>query len=313
MISFIIIGKNIETTAERCFKSVNNFIEKNQIKAFEIIYVDSDSKDKTIEIAKKFSLAIYQIKGEANAAIGRNVGVEKSKGDTLFFIDGDMEIMAEFYPVAFDNDEKLKYPFVSGDFINKYFDNQMQEEDEMYRYGSPLKEVQYSITTGGLFLIDRRYWYELGGMDERLKRNQDIDFGLRMLEKHQLKLKIYNNLLAIHNTSRYHNIHRFMELISNNYLIFYGIIIRKHFMNPQFIKLLLRSRYSIFFLLFSFYNAYILIFYVLLQLSKIFFSSFKNRESFLLQITLRILNDLFAILGIFYFPKVPKYKIQKIL
>ncbi|MCD4680112.1 MAG: glycosyltransferase, partial [Bacteroidales bacterium] len=127
MISFIIIGRNIENTIAKCIESVIRFIGNNNIIEYEIVYVDSESKDKTIEIAKKYPIKIFQIKGQVNAAIGRNVGAKNAKGDILFFIDGDMEILPDFYPIAFDtNTNKLKYPFSSGPLLHKHYNGKFE-------------------------------------------------------------------------------------------------------------------------------------------------------------------------------------------
>jgi len=51
-LSFIIIGKNEGWKLSLCFDSVNRCIENNSILNYEIIYVDSQSADNSIEIAK---------------------------------------------------------------------------------------------------------------------------------------------------------------------------------------------------------------------------------------------------------------------
>ena len=89
MISFIIIGRNEGQKLTKCFESVLNTIEFNSLRDYEVIYVDSNSTDDSIERAKKFNnIKIFRLTRDVNAAIARNLGVEKSKGDVLFFILG---------------------------------------------------------------------------------------------------------------------------------------------------------------------------------------------------------------------------------
>ena len=90
MISFTVIGRNEEKNLRRCFNSIYNTILYNQIKDQKVIYVDSKSTDRSIDIAKEFrSITIYCITGYCNAAIDRNIGAKESKGNIFFFIDGD--------------------------------------------------------------------------------------------------------------------------------------------------------------------------------------------------------------------------------
>lgn len=101
MISFIVIGKNEAKTLNQCFKSIFKTVEYNNLNEYEINYVGSDSTDTSIEIAMQFKgIRIFKITGVCNAAIGRNIGAKESKGDVLYFIDGDMEIMPNFLPLV---------------------------------------------------------------------------------------------------------------------------------------------------------------------------------------------------------------------
>lgn len=86
LVSIIIPAKNEEKNIERCLKSC--FAQTYQ--RVEIIVIDNFSKDKTIEIAKKFTKKIYRKGPERSAQ--RNFGASKAKGKFLLFIDADMEI-----------------------------------------------------------------------------------------------------------------------------------------------------------------------------------------------------------------------------
>ena len=64
MISFIIIGKNEGAKLKKCFTSIVKTINENNIDAYEVIYVDSNSTDNSIDIAKKYNIIkIFKITG----------------------------------------------------------------------------------------------------------------------------------------------------------------------------------------------------------------------------------------------------------
>ena len=60
---------------------------------FEIVLVDSESRDRTVEIAHRFSAVhpdlLTIIERPGSRGIGRNIGVRAARGEFIAFIDGD--------------------------------------------------------------------------------------------------------------------------------------------------------------------------------------------------------------------------------
>jgi glycosyltransferase involved in cell wall biosynthesis len=61
---------------------------------WELLLVDDGSTDKTIKIVESFTarysnIRLFKNKGNSGAAISRNKGMEKSKGDFIAFLDAD--------------------------------------------------------------------------------------------------------------------------------------------------------------------------------------------------------------------------------
>jgi len=69
----------------RCLEAVFASRYRN----FEVIVVDDCSRDNSIEVIKKFPCKLIQLAAHAGAAKARNIGAAHSRGDTLFFTDGD--------------------------------------------------------------------------------------------------------------------------------------------------------------------------------------------------------------------------------
>lgn len=61
----------------------------------EIIVVDDNSKDKTLEIAKKFNAKIFTHSLRYNFAAQRNFGLSKAKGEWVLFVDSDEIVSTE--------------------------------------------------------------------------------------------------------------------------------------------------------------------------------------------------------------------------
>ena len=80
------IVKDEEEVLEQCLNSVKDLVD-------EIIIVDTGSKDKTTEIAKKFNAKIYYyINPEFDFSEARNLSLEKATGDWILCLDADETI-----------------------------------------------------------------------------------------------------------------------------------------------------------------------------------------------------------------------------
>lgn len=84
MLSIVIITKDESGRIKACLESVKW--------ADEIIIIDNGSTDDTLEIAKKYTDKIFLVEKKDFASI-RNLGVEKSKGDWIFFVDADERVL----------------------------------------------------------------------------------------------------------------------------------------------------------------------------------------------------------------------------
>jgi glycosyltransferase involved in cell wall biosynthesis len=84
LVSVIIPAMNSSKTIGKCLESVIKQTYKN----IEIFVVDRFSSDDTTKIASKFNANVLSIDGERTKA--KNLGISKSRGEFLFFIDSDM-------------------------------------------------------------------------------------------------------------------------------------------------------------------------------------------------------------------------------
>lgn len=276
MISFIIIGKNEGFKLYKCFNSIFKTIKINNLKNFEIIYVDSNSTDNSIEIAMKFNnLKVFLITGACNAAIARNIGAIESTGDVLFFIDGDMEIQHNFLPLVYDENSGLKYNFVSGQWINYYYDFKgLLVNKEVFKETN-FEDKNLPIT-GGIFFIKRHLWFQLKGMKTKLKVHEDYDLGLR-LAKQKVFLLRKKDLLAIHHTIPYNDRIRIWKLLLSGSTFYRIVLFRENIFNQYAWKVFIRNNYTFFILLISiflsfyFYNIFLLTFYFLSVVLRTYF------------------------------------------
>lgn len=82
--SIIIPVYNVEKYIKRTLDSVFSQTEKD----FEVIVINDDCTDKSIEIAKEYDVKIINTK-HVSVSQARNLGVKQSKGEYLVFLDSD--------------------------------------------------------------------------------------------------------------------------------------------------------------------------------------------------------------------------------
>jgi len=84
-ISAVYCVHNGEEFLEKSFKSVKDF-------ATEIVVVDLESTDKTVEIAQKYGAKVFKHKNIGYVEPVRNFGISKTTGDWILVIDPDEEL-----------------------------------------------------------------------------------------------------------------------------------------------------------------------------------------------------------------------------
>ena len=90
ILSIIIPTLNEEKVIENTLKSIKELKDCD----YEIIVSDGGSKDKTIEIAKKYGVKVIVYEGSARQTIasGRNLGASIASGEFFVFLDADVTI-----------------------------------------------------------------------------------------------------------------------------------------------------------------------------------------------------------------------------
>ncbi len=248
MISFIIIGRNEGWKLTKCLDSVFKIVENNQHLAFEVIYVDSRSSDNSIEVVKKYPLArTLLIKGECSAAIARNIGANESHGDILFFLDGDVELNAEFLQAALDRNGQLRHRYQAGHLINYYYNSEW-EFIAQQQVRNRSKDV-YVLSLGGIFLIEKSLWNRVKGIRTKFsKAYEDIDLSLRLIAK-GVKPMLLKETMGTHHTISYRSKDRLWKMLFSGHQSFRGVLYRDHFFQRSCLKMALRNDYTIFILI----------------------------------------------------------------
>ncbi|WP_393971466.1 glycosyltransferase [Oxyplasma meridianum] len=173
-ISIIVTVKNEEKNIGRLLESLSK-----QDCLFEIVIVDSESKDRTADVVNSFKDRIQYItyiRKRSTRGEGRNIGVSNAKFDYVAFTDGDT--------VAGDQwgcrmlESLKKYDIVAGRTVQKGSDHYSRlKRVELLMDG---KEITAPSANLG---YRKKLFNELGGFDETMITAEDIDLNLRAVMK----------------------------------------------------------------------------------------------------------------------------------
>lgn len=177
MISIIIPIYNQANKLSACLNSIKNQTYSN----YEIIVVNDKSRDRLSAIINKYKkifgykIEFYHNQKNHGAPYTRNKGFRYSKGGYIIFVDADSVLRKDALEIMLDTlkiQTEASYVYPNHKFGFKKF--------RIFPFDAEkLKEMPYIHTTALL----RREHFPKSGWDESLKRLQDWDLWLTILEE----------------------------------------------------------------------------------------------------------------------------------
>ncbi len=193
-VSIVIIGRNEERGIGECVGAAQ--IAAEQIGGAEIIFVDSASTDKTVEIVKSLGVRVISMKPtmKLSPSAGRFVGSQYANGEFILFLDADTLVYKDFLPAAlelFETDAQI-----GG--INGFLDD-LGEKGELL---TDVEERFETITDvqwlrGPCCCYRREALQKVGSFNPYLAVEEEAELGLRLV-KNGWKLKIMPISMACH-------------------------------------------------------------------------------------------------------------------
>jgi glycosyltransferase involved in cell wall biosynthesis len=176
-----------------CFNSGSFLLEAlascfdSTYKEFEVLVIDDGStEEKTLEIIeeiqKKYDLRIIH-KSNGGPASARNLGIENSKGDFLFFLDSDNKMHADYLSKAvevFQSNPNVGVVYSKPGFFGNFGSEKTRFEAREFSLDSILSGNYIDMCS----LVRREVIQEVGGFDEHkdLIGWEDWDLWIRIAQ-----------------------------------------------------------------------------------------------------------------------------------
>ncbi len=174
LVSVIIPTRNSIRTIKLSLKSIKNQTYSRK----EIIIVDQQSTDGTLDIAKKYADRILTSKGDkfySAPPVSRNLGAQYARGKYLLHMDSDMEltpkVLEECVSLLESNKNILAVKIHERDIGQGFWSNAKILERKCY--------IGYDAIEAARFMR-KNIFKKLGGYDEKLRSSEDWDMSKRI-------------------------------------------------------------------------------------------------------------------------------------
>ena len=161
------------------------------VNRLQVIVGDDGSNDGTIDMLRQlrppYALKWTRLHGRGSGA-ARNAAARLADHEVLIFLDDDQITTPDLVAAHLDVHEREPAVIVQGDYpLAAGWDRRgaslifERSRVRSRRAADPTAVVAFRLW-GANFSVRRELWAEVGGFDERLPRNQDLELGLRLAD-----------------------------------------------------------------------------------------------------------------------------------
>lgn len=179
-VSVIVPFYNVEGYIEKCLETLVN----QTLKDIEIILVNDGSKDRSIDIVKKFlkqypEKIVYLEKENGGLSDARNFAIPYAKGEYIAFLDSDDYVELDTYEKMYNKAKEDDSDLVECDFIWEYPDRKKIDTGKIYNNKKEM--LTYARVVAWNKLIKRSLIEEHKMEFPKGLRYEDVEFFYKMV------------------------------------------------------------------------------------------------------------------------------------
>ena len=224
-VSIIVRTKNEERWIGQCLSAIAQQSHKNK----EVILVDNDSTDKTIQIASNFDITIVNYSPESGFKPGRsiNIGIEASDGDVIVIISGHcIPTNDKWLETLIKNVESDNIAGVYGRQEPLSFTSSLDKRDLAITFGLDKKiQLKDPFFHNANSALTRAIWEKFPfdedctNIEDRIWGKKVISEGYKIIYEPEASVFHHHGIHHGSNESRANNIVRIMDSISDKNII----------------------------------------------------------------------------------------------
>jgi glycosyltransferase involved in cell wall biosynthesis len=182
-VSVVILTKNSAATVRKSFES----IFKQTCKPDEVVVVDGSSRDDTLEIVRQYPVKLVSEPG-LGFGYARNLGVETSEGNIIFFLDSDCYAEPQWI-------EKILQHFTNPEIAGVTGQTRLWNTDCGVAYFLACVGGRMEMSTQRDYVkiaptmnlaIRRKAVLEVGGFDDTLHRGEDTELTYKIAQRYKI-------------------------------------------------------------------------------------------------------------------------------
>ena len=179
-VSVIVPFYNVEKYIEKCLETLVN----QTLDDIEIILVNDGSKDKTVDIVKKYkemysNKIVYLEKENGGLSDARNYGIPHATGEYIAFLDSDDYVELDTYEKMYNKAKEDDSDLLECDFIWEYPDRKKVDTGKIYNNKKEM--LAYARVVAWNKLIKRSLIEEHKMEFPKGLRYEDVEFFYKMV------------------------------------------------------------------------------------------------------------------------------------
>lgn len=175
-VSIVVITLNEEKRIGRLLEDLSQQTHQQ----FEVIVVDSNSEDSTVEVAQAYesalpALTVHKME-QRGVSLGRNTGASLALHERLLFLDADVRLSPTFLTNAVEQLEQKQLE-VAGVYMGaKALPAAHKLGYSLFNLGLFITQFTFPTAVGACIFSSKQVHQRIGGFDEQITLCEDCDY-----------------------------------------------------------------------------------------------------------------------------------------